>query len=230
MNKLLLLSITLGISVNTYADTVLPEFAGGIKPDAITSKQLTEEEMNACMDPAKTGDYESCILAVMKKHNASAQAIAFNKYTNGWINDFKTYGKLTVIVASIQAADFNTGYFIINDQGAVIDVYDYAILDQIDINKNPHYKEITQRFPNVRLYPPLHTSFSYVTTSPENTPRVVFTYSLVNGCSACEIVGTAKIGFDFDNDGKFINAKLIDLIPTQNNNSVHAAATSNKHR
>ncbi len=226
MNKLLLFIFTLGISINTYADTVLPEFAGGIKPDAIMSKPLSKDETNQCMQATNPDDYQSCILTDMQKHNASVQAVAFNKYSRGWIKDFKTNGKLTVIYATIPGADYSDGYFIINDQGAIINVDDYAILSQIDITKNAHYKEIIQHYPSASLWPGNHQSFPDVTTSPENSPRFVFTYSLLNGCHACEIAGTAKIGFDFDNDGEFINAQLIDLIPMPNNNPAPAAASA----
>ncbi len=226
MNKILLFTIALVISLNTYADTILPEFAGGIKPDAIMSKPLTKDETNQCLQATNPNDYQSCILTTMQKHNASAQAIAFNKYSRGWIKDFKTYGKITVIYAAIPGADYSDGYFIINNQGSIINVDDYAILSEIDITKNPHYKEIIQRFPSASLWPGNHQSFPDVATSPENSPRFIFTYSLLNGCHACEIAGTAKIAFDFDNGGQFINAQLVDLIPVPVNTPVAAATSS----
>lgn len=204
-------------SFSANADTVLPEFAGGIKTDAVMPKPLTQDEINQCMQTANPDDSQACIVATMQKHHASAQAIAFNHFANGWIKEYKTFGKISVIYAALQGADYSDGYFIINDQGSIINVDDYAILSGIDITKNAHYKEIIQRFPSASLWPGNHQSFPDMTTSPENSPRFIFTYTLLNGCHACEIAGTAQIAFDFDDDGQFLNAQLVDLFPLPTN-------------
>ena len=230
MNKLLIIILTcviFGYSLTVNADTVLPEFVGGVKPDAVMSKPLTQNEINQCMQATNPTDYQNCILTTMQKRDASDQAIAFNKYSRGWIKEFKTDGKLTIIYASIPGADYSDGYFIINNQGSIINVDDYAILSEIDISKNPHYKEIIQQFPSASLWPGNHQSFPDMTTSPENSPRLVFTYTLLNGCHACEIAGTAKIAFDFDDDGQFLNAQLIDLTPVPSSTPAPAASNTN---
>lgn len=223
----LLLPLIILFNHSIYADsTVLPEFIGGVKPDAVMSKPLTKDETNQCSQATNPDDYQNCILNTMQNHHASAQAIAFNKYSRGWITQYKNYGKLTVIYASIPGADYSDGYFIINDQGEIINVDDYAILSSIDITKNPNYQQIIQRFPSASLWPGNHQSFPDKVTSPENSPRFIFTYSLLNGCHACEIAGTATIGFDFDNDGNFLNAQLIDLTPVPSNTSAPSAAAN----
>ncbi len=213
-------------SLNVYADTVLSEFIGGIKPDAVMSKPISQDEYNTCLQTTNPEDYQSCILNIMNKHHASIQAIAFYKYSRGWIVKYKTYDKLTVIYASIPGADYSDGYFIINDQGVIINVDDYSIIGNLDISKNSHYQQIIQHFPSASLWPGNHQSFPDKVTSPENSPRFVFTYSLLNGCHACEIAGTATIGFDFDNDGNFLNAQLIDLTPALTNTSSPSAGTA----
>jgi hypothetical protein len=41
--------------------------------------------------------------------------------------------------------------------------------------------------------------------------RFLFEAPLMNGCRACDVVGTATLGFDFSARGRFEGAKLIGV-------------------
>jgi len=46
---------------------------------------------------------------------------------------------------------------------------------------------------------------------PAKGQRFIVEYRLLNGCHACERVGSARFAFDFDPNGKFIGSTLLDV-------------------
>lgn len=216
------------ITVAAQASTNIPEFAGGIDPKTVISQNDAMKIFKKCSVANNSDDYQNCILTDMHKNHATAQAIAFYKFASGWITDYKNYNYLTVIHEFVPAADHNDAYYVMNNKGDFLDVDDMTIINGVDITKNANYKDIVSRYPSASVWPGNHQGFPDVTTSPENSPRLIFTYSLLNGCHACEVAGTAKIGLDFDNDGAFVDATLLDLTPTpqQVSPAAQSAATA----
>lgn len=209
------------------ADTVLPEFVGGVKPETIFKQADAMKIFKKCTASATDpSNYQQCLLDAMQSKGANDQSIAFLKYASGWITEDQAHGNITIVHAFIPAADHDDGYFVISNDGTILDVDDATILNDIDITKNTAYQTIIKNYPSATIWPGNHQGFPDVTTSPQNSPRLIFTYTLLNGCHACEIAGTAKIAFDFDDDGRFLGATLIDLSPVPVSTTPPAASSN----
>lgn len=215
------------ISVAAQASTSLPEFWGGINPATVYTKQNAMKIFQQCSSQASNpGDYQNCLVDTMQTQHATPQAIAFLKYATGWITEYKVYNKLIVVHAFTPAADHDDAYFIMNNYGDIVNVDDPTFLNAIDIRSDSHYHDIIQHFPSAALFPGNHQGFPEYTVSDQNSPRFVFTYSVLNGCHACEVAATAKIAFDFDNSGQLIGVSLLSLTPVPATTSPASASIS----
>lgn len=133
---------------------------------------------------------------------------AYDTNANGGVNS----KKIIVAYLAVKAADHSDAFVIITPEKDVIDIDDYAILSQINIRNHPQYVELAKKFPNISLWPN-HHQYPEAKTLADNTTQLIFNYRLLNGCHACAIGGVARIGFNFDSDGKFLGAVLLALLP-----------------
>jgi hypothetical protein len=130
---------------------------------------------------------------------------------NGKVLDTKVFGKLTVVHASVAGADHTDAYFIVA-KDRVLNIDDYANLSQLDIKAQPGYAALAQKYPNIGIWPGNHM----LPTSAElagGITQLVFAYSLLNGCHACELGGIANVGFNFDKEGNYLGEQLLSLSP-----------------
>jgi hypothetical protein len=208
MKQLVWLSVLL--SSSAFGLINLPEFQGGIQPIAVW--QIPDKLHEQCNQVISPDDYLDCMITGMQKANASQQAIAMMKFSRGTIIDYKKMGSVTVVRVAVPAADHSEEFYILNNNGDVIDVDDQAILSGIDISKAPTYQAILQKYPSVSLWPGNH-QYPVENDLPNSITQLVFTYSLLNGCMACELAGIAKVALNFDNTGVFQGAQLLALDP-----------------
>lgn len=206
----LLLSLTLFTVTALAASITLPEFVGGVNSNAIwnpSAKTLQTVKQLCIKNPS---NYLECFNDAMHDVGASSQALAFNKYTNGWITRYQQYGKIFLIYAQVLAADYSDAIYFINTQGAVINIDDWDILQTLAYGQNLQYAELKNKYPKMFLSMSNHQSVK-LASLPNNVQRFIFQYPLVNGCHACAVVGYANIGWDFDSNGNFINLSLLDI-------------------
>jgi len=130
---------------------------------------------------------------------------------NGKVIDTKTFGKVTVVHASVSGADHSEAYFIVA-KDKVIDIDDYANLSQLNISSQPSFTQLSQKYPNIGIWPGNH-SFPKSEELAGGITQLIFTYSLLNGCHACELGGIANVGFNFDKDGNYLGEQLLALSP-----------------
>jgi hypothetical protein len=101
----------------------------------------------------------------------------------------------------------------VNGDPSIIDVDAKTNLQERQLEKNPTYLDLKEKFPKIMLFggdrtitrPPDMTSL------PTKGQRFVVHYRLLNGCHACERVGRAKFASDFDVNGKFVGSTLLDV-------------------
>jgi hypothetical protein len=133
---------------------------------------------------------------------------------NGKVIDTKTFGKdnnIIVVHASVSGADHSDAYFIVS-KDKVLDIDDYANLSQLNISPQPSYAQLSQKYPNIGIWPGNH-NFPKSEELAGGITQLVFTYSLLNGCHACELGGIANVGFNFDKDGNYLGEQLLSLSP-----------------
>lgn len=130
---------------------------------------------------------------------------------NGKVQDTKIFGNVTVIHASVTGADHSDAFFIAA-KNRVFNIDDYANLSQLNIKSQVNYASLAQRYPNIGIWPGNHT-FPKAEELAGGITQLVFTYSLLNGCHACELAGIANVGFNFDKEGNYLGEQLLSLSP-----------------
>lgn len=204
------------IAIPAFAIDNLPAFQGGVQNNAVW--KMPDNLQKICSEVTSPDAYLSCMTSAMQKANASQQALAMLQLSRGTIEEFKKYNNLSVVKVTVPAADHSEEYYIINNVGDVINVDDQSIISGVDITKAANYQSLAQRYPNISLWFGNHT-YPIVNSLPDGIQQLVFTYSLLNGCTACELAGIAKVAFNFDSDGHFLNTQLIELDPSPINNA-----------
>lgn len=161
-------------------------------------------------------DFGKCFVDFMARSGASAQAVAFAKSTDntGYLAHFFKKGRvdLAYVVYPFRANE-NQGWLLVNGDPPMIDVDTLSNLPERQLEQNPAYLRIKEKYPKVMLFggdrtikrPP------EIIARPDKGQRFIVTYRLLNGCHACERVGKAKFAFDFDAKGKFLGATLLDV-------------------
>ncbi|HEV2613715.1 MAG TPA: hypothetical protein VGV92_03290 [Gammaproteobacteria bacterium] len=130
---------------------------------------------------------------------------------NGKVLETKTFGNVTVVHASVTGADHSDAYFIVA-KDKVFDIDDYSNLSQLNLKSQPSFAQLAQKYPNIGIWPGSHM-FPKSETLAGGVTQLIFTYSLLNGCHACELGGIANVGFNFDKDGNYLGEQLLALSP-----------------
>jgi len=197
----------------TGGDKNLKDIGSGAawNPDSSFREKVVER----CSSPG-VQDFGECFVSAMKDAKAPAEAVAFaGRIGNtGYVRGFRETGVVDIAsVAYPFRANENNGCFLVNGDPPVIDIDDFAITQKIDLTKDKRYEEIASGFPKVELWPGDRWGADCIipATTREGRQRFLVTYRLLNGCHACEFLGSARVAFDFDSTGKFLGTELLGI-------------------
>lgn len=209
--KFITILMLLFISI-CYANNV-PIFKGGIKQSAVFNQGAAA--VHYCLTPTNH-DVPSCLLQYYKSHGASAQAIEFMKLSHGYIQKINYQRNLAVVLANVLAGDHSQAIYIINTQGDFLDpVYLDQTLDknlQNQFNKNKQYQALVKK--NNNLFYINADLAPQVEQTKNGNLSVIFNYRIAS-CMACAKVASAKVAFNFYNNGKFKNIVLLAVAKYQ---------------
>lgn len=155
--------------------------------------------------------FEECLVSVMERSGATAEAVAFTRLigNSGYMYDFREAGQVDIAYVHYPfRANENWGCLLVNGLPSVIDVDDRDILPLKELEKDRAYLEISKKFPDATVWPGYRygTGLISVKTLPDGGQRFVVPYHLLNGCHACALIGSVRFAFDFDRTGKFLGA------------------------
>jgi hypothetical protein len=164
----------------------------------------------------KAPDFGKCFVDFMGRAGASAQAVAFAQSTGntGYLARFFNKGRVDLAYVHYPfRANENEGWLLVNGDPAMIDVDALANLPKRQLEANPAYLRIKEKFAKVMLFGGDRTIARppEMVVEPAKGQRFIVEYRLLNGCHACERVGSARFAFDFDPNGKFIGSTLLDV-------------------
>ncbi len=155
-----------------------------------------------------------CANDKMKKLPYCQQNYAFLTKKHAFIRSIKEYGNIGLLYATVAAVDHDDEYFLIDSQGNVIE-----LSGKLDITRAKQYKRILRQYPKVFLE-------SMVVAPPTyeklKNGRQILTFQqlLKNGCHACSQAGIAKVQYAFDKNGKFIDARVVKLVSSLDDQSL----------
>jgi hypothetical protein len=164
----------------------------------------------------KAPEFGKCFVDFMRRAGASAQAVAFAQSTGntGYLAHFFKMGRVDLAYVHYPfRANENEGWLLVNGDPAMIDVDALADLPKDQLEGNPTYLRIREEFPKVMLFGGDRTITRppEMIVEPSKGQRFIVEYRLLNGCHACERVGSARFAFDFDPNGKFLDSTLLDV-------------------
>lgn len=201
---LLCLSMLSGALVSTPTAVAQAE----IGPDSVWEpSQQGYDDMIGCMS---TENWEDCLQTVMANDGASPAALQFVQQMNGqgYLYRFEEHGRVDAGILVVPfAANDNGQWLLLNSFPAVIEA---RSSQSLDIAHHPDYRRLAALFPQVI---PWEGDNQLEGASPleGGGQRFIFTYPLVNGCHACDMLGVARLAFDFSPDGAFLGDSLLGI-------------------
>lgn len=187
-------------------------------PDSLRTTILKK-----CGDATQPPSFAECFINQMQQGGAPAAAVAFTrelyKANGGDVGIMYGFHKVgPVDIAWINyplRANTNDGLLFVNGQPRILNVEDLKLLDQKAMQQDPQFQNTKAQFPNVSLWPGDRNGAVWPNSQPGPNGGVQFTvgYPLINGCHACERVGSALFNWNFDSKGKFLGTAFIGMTP-----------------
>lgn len=202
--------------IGDYEEVKALQLSEPIGPEAVwnsdeqSQKKLHEE----CGSLA--GPVDRCFISFMEKSGATPQAVAFTKLTDmrGYLRGFRKTGAVDIAyVAYPFRANENYGYLLVNGDPAMVDVDNLNALPKEQLESNKAYVKLAAKYQDIAIWPGDRFTTERPTMEglPDGGQRFVVEYRLTNFCHACEVIGKARFGFDFDPKGKFLGIKALQV-------------------
>lgn len=168
--------------------------------------------LHAACDKGPPGRFGECFVAEMRKAGAPEPALAFARRTGnqGYLREFRDTGKVDVAYAEFPfRANENRVCYLVNGEPPMIDVDDLSRIRADALAENAQYAALFKRFPNLAIFPSTRFGVAPAALNLKNGgQRFGLDFLLRDGCHACTVVGSMKVAYDFDVDGKFIETRV----------------------
>jgi predicted secreted protein len=165
-------------------------------------------------------DLQSCFVAEMKNQGASNASMAFTQSMANsgqiYLNFFRKTGKVSIgYFTYVFRANEMNGVVLLNGDPSPIDVDDPKYLTVDMLKQNPVYQQLAMQHPNISSWPGDRTNHLYplMRDTDSGGQQALVRYLLKDGCHACANVGSARVAFNFDANGKLIGTQLMNVIP-----------------
>jgi len=178
----------------------------------------------ACDKGAGPASFTQCFMNQMAAAGAPADAVNFTRMlyqqNGGLVGIMTGFQKLGPVDAAqvfypLRAND-NYGLLLVNGDPKILDVDDLPKLDRTAMEQNPMFQAVKQKFPQSDIWPGDRSGsapWPRIQPMPPGRTEFIVTYPLINGCHACQHVGLARFGWDFDASGKFLGTVYIPTPP-----------------
>jgi len=180
-------------------------------PDAKT----LEKARTACLS-APPQSVSKCFVRQMQDNGASQQAIAFAHllHDDAYLAKFQDTGRVSIAwVIYPFRANSNTACLLVNGLPAVVDIDDLSRLPRAKLKSDPVWKALLASHPKAMLWPDDRSGMTGVseTPLPGGGQRFVAGYLVLEGCHACARLARVRYSFEFDNSGRLLGARFLDL-------------------
>ncbi len=168
-----------------------------------------------CDKGAGPASFSQCFMNQISAAGTPAAAMAFTRMLYkqsdgqlGIMSAFKNYGLVDAaqVFYPLRAND-NYVLLLVNGDPAIIDVDDLQKLERPAMESDPAFQSIKQKYPKADIWPGDRSGnnpWPRMQSLPGGGTQFVVNYPLIDGCHACQHVGLARFGWDFDPSGKFL--------------------------
>ncbi len=179
---------------------------------------------HAACDRSDPPNYSKCFIGSdVGKSGAPARAVSFTRMLYresdgqvGILIAFEKVGPVDVarVLYPLRAND-NYGLLLVNGDPAVLDVDDLKKLNRTEMDQNPLYQAVKQRYSATDIWPGDRSNpiWPQEKPLPDGGQQFIIGYPLINGCHACAHVGLARFSWNFDAKGKFLGTTYIPTPP-----------------
>jgi predicted secreted protein len=159
---------------------------------------------------------ERCFLNEMKAAGASPEALAFAEGLASslgvvYLRGFRHVERVDIayIEYAFRANELES-VLLVNGNPSPIDVDDDRFTVDAEMRKNTAYAALAEQYPRISVWPGdrFDDKLPTVTSTGWGTKTFLVQYTLRDGCHACVVVGTATLGFNFDTQGNFQDARV----------------------
>jgi len=177
---------------------------------------------NLCQKSAGPISFPECFLNQIASSGAPAPAVGFSRMLFeqsvgqvGIVSAFKGYGTVDAaqVLYPLRAND-NYALLLVNGDPNIVDVDDLQKLDRSAMEQDPKFQALKQKYPQADVMPGDRSGSSpwpQTKPLPDGGTQFIFAYPLVNGCHACERVGSVRFAWEFDSAGKFLRTTYIPM-------------------
>jgi hypothetical protein len=177
-----------------------------------------------CDKGAGPASFPECFMNQIAAAGAPGAAVSFTRllYKSsdgqvGIMTAIKNFGAVDAaqVFYPLRAND-NYGLLLLNGDPPILDVDDLTKLDRAAMEQSPMFQAIKRKFAKTDIWPSDHSGSSpwpRVQPLTGGGTELVVNYLLINGCHACEHVGVARFGWDFDATGKLLHTTFIPTPP-----------------
>lgn len=181
------------------------------QPDATTLKNARA----ACAGTAYA-ELGSCFAQQMQRAGASPQAVAFLHEMNNdaYLAKFQDTGRVSIAWAMYPfRANANTACLLVNGTPRLVDVDELSQLPQNRLKSDAGWIALVAKYSRAALWPADRSGMTGVTAEPTQggAQRFLVDYLVLDGCHACARLARVHYAFDFDNTGRLLGARFVDL-------------------
>jgi len=173
-------------------------------------KASLAEPLSRCHDGA-------CVIRIMQRGGASKRAIWFSTTIaslgvagEGYADKFMHYGPVDFIrvFRPHQGMEGMMSMLFVNGGPLIVDGSDWSRLQVINLMQSPVYRRIKASYPNADVWVTAEYAGQRKTSAGQT---FLVRYPLLNGCHACDYLGSVTYGINFSRDGLFTGATLADV-------------------
>ncbi|HUI84414.1 MAG TPA: hypothetical protein VL240_09330 [Candidatus Binatia bacterium] len=178
----------------------------------------------ACDRSAGPASFPECFMNQIAAAGAPPDAVSFTRMLYqqsdgqvGIMTAFRKYGAVDAaqVLYPLRAND-NYGLLLVNGEPPLLDVDDLHRLDRAAMERDPMFQAVKQKYKDTDVWPGDRSGrdpWPRVQALAGGGTEFIVTYPFINGCHACQHVGLARFGWEFDPGGKFLRTTYIPTPP-----------------
>jgi hypothetical protein len=170
---------------------------------------------------AQGAAYSGCFLEQMGNLGAPAEAVSFTQtfadQHQGAIAVLEGFRPVDAVDLGYAyfpgGADFRHRWLLLNGTPEIINVDDFSLLPQSDLERDPAYAVLRSRYPRVALFDGdrANGAMPDAESLPDGGQRFSVNYPLRDQCRACQEVGQASFAFTFDPAGRLLEVRFLKV-------------------